>query len=153
MKKQGGFLNSFGYAFRGIVDAIKNERNFRIHLCMVVYVLIFAAIGTPPRDDMARLILCFGLVLSAELVNTALESVCDAVTEEKSEKIKIAKDAAAGAVLLSAIISAIVGLITFLEPDVFWRIMSKLCAVPILAVLIAFSIPLAVWFIIGRKRK
>ena len=153
MKKQGGFLRSFGYAFSGIVNAIKNERNFRIHMCMAAYVLIFAFIGTPPRDDMARLVLCFGLVMGLELVNTSIEKLCDTVTEEENEKIKVAKDTAAGAVLVVAIISAVVGLITFLEPHVFRRIMSRLCTMPIVAVLIALSIPFAVWFIIGWKKK
>ena len=153
MKRRDGFLSSFGYAFRGILFAAKNERNFRVHICMTVYVLVFAILGTPPRDDMARLVLCFGLVMGLELVNTAIEKLCDAVTEEKNEKIRIVKDTAAGAVLVSAIIAAAVGLITFLEKDVFNRIMGKLYASPYIAVIITVSIPLSVWFIVGRKKK
>ncbi len=153
MKRRGGFLSSFGFAFKGIMFAAKNERNFRVHICMTVYVLIFAILGTPPRNDMARLVLCFGLVMGAELVNTAIEKLCDAVTEEKNEKIRIAKDAAAGAVLVSAIIAATVGLMTFLEVSVFERIMSNLSENPIIAVLLILSIPLSVWFIVGRKKK
>ncbi|MBQ6847249.1 MAG: diacylglycerol kinase family protein [Oscillospiraceae bacterium] len=155
MKKcrKGGFLKSFGYAARGVLYAIRNERNFRVHLCVTLYVLVFSIIGAPPRDDVARLFLCIGLVMSAELVNTALEKMCDTVTEEKNEKIKIAKDTAAGAVLISAIMATVVGLITFLNPPVFNRVVKTLSDMPYIAALIIISIPLAVWFIVGRKKK
>ncbi len=151
--KLKGLGRSFKYAFGGVLYAVRNERNFRIHICMVFYVLFFAFIGGVPRDDFGRLVICFGLVMGMELVNTGIEKLCDAVTEQKNEKIRITKDVAAGAVLISATAAAACGLITFLSPDVFARIISCLIQrLYITAVLVA-TIPLAVWFVLGWKRK
>ena len=90
----------------------------RIHLTAAILV---TAAGTLLRISVTEWMVClilFGLIMSLELVNTALEAVVDLVTQEKKKKKKKAKDAAAGAVLVSAIMSAIIGLIIFL-PKVF----------------------------------
>ena len=144
---------SFKYAFGGVLYAINNERNIRIHICMIFYVLFFALIGSVPRADFGRLVICFGLVMGMELLNTGIEKLCDAVTERKDEKIRIAKDAAAGAVLVSAVSAAACGLITFLSPDVFERIISCLCEKIYITVILVATIPLSVWFVLGWKRK
>ena len=88
-RKKDPLYKSFGYAFQGIFTCIRKERNMKIH-CML-----------------------FGMVMALELVNTAVEAVVDLVTEERHPLAKIAKDTAAGAVLIAAIMAAIVGLIIF----------------------------------------
>ena len=106
MKK---FIKSFKYAFEGIFTGIKKERNMKIHISIMILVIIL-------KINKVEWIICitlFGLVISMELINTAIESTVDLITKEKNEQAKIAKDVAAGAVLISAIAAAIIGLMIF----------------------------------------
>lgn len=144
---------SFRNAFRGITSVVRYERNFRIHICIIVYVLVFSVIGEVERADISRFILCFGIVLTAELANTAIELLANAQAKGFDGRVRDIKDIAAGAVLVSAIASAAVGLSVFLSPEVFGRIAARLASLPILSVGIVLSLPLAIWFIIGRKKK
>ena len=107
------FLKGFAYAFQGIIYCIKNERNMRIHTVAALYVLIFARFFAFTREDYAILLLTIGMVMSAEAMNTAVEKLADRVSGEKHPLIKAAKDAAAGAVLILAVISVGVALFLF----------------------------------------
>lgn len=112
-KKKNPLYKSFGYAFEGIFTGIKKERNMKIH-CLAM--LCVVAAGFFMKISMTEWCIClilFGLILSLELVNTAVEAVVDLVTEEKKPLAKIAKNTAAGAVLIAAIMAAGVGLIIF----------------------------------------
>lgn len=112
-KKKNPLYKSFGYAFEGIFTGIKKERNMKIH-CLAM--LCVVAAGLLLRISISEWCLClvlFGLILSLELVNTAVEAVVDLVTEEKKPLAKIAKDTAAGAVLIAAIMAAGAGLLIF----------------------------------------
>lgn len=105
---------SFGYAFKGIGRTIRDERNIKIHLLATVLVVAF---GFFLHISIAEWMIClilFGLVISLELVNTAIEATVDLVTEERKPLAGKAKDAAAGAVLVSAIMAAVIGCIIFL---------------------------------------
>lgn len=113
-KKKDPIYKSFGYAFEGIFTCIAKERNMKIH-CLAVIVVVF--LGTFLRLSVTEWCIClilFGLVMALELVNTAVEAVVDLVTEEKKPLAKIAKDTAAGAVLIAAIMAAIIGAIIFI---------------------------------------
>ena len=144
---------SFKNAARGLLAVTRNERNFRIHIVMMLYVIFFSVIGRAEKGDVACFVLCFGIMLAAELINTALELLCDEVTEQYSERIRDVKDIAAGAVLVSAIASAVVGLMTFLSPSVFGNVIT--CFSESVWVLVAFllSIPIAIFFIFKRGKK
>lgn len=112
--RKNPLTDSFGYAFEGILTGIRKERNMKIH-CLAV--IIVTAAGTFFHISAAQWCVClllFALVVSLELVNTAVEAVVDLVTEEKKPLAKTAKDTAAGAVLFSAIISVIAGCIIFI---------------------------------------
>lgn len=112
-KKKNPLYKSFGYAFEGIFTGIKKERNMKIH-CLAM--LCVVAAGLLLRISISEWCLClvlFGLILSLELVNTAVEAVVDLVTEEKRLLAKLAKDTAAGAVLIAAIMAAGAGLLIF----------------------------------------
>lgn len=112
-QKKNPLYKSFGYAFEGIFTGIKKERNMKIH-CLAM--LCVVAAGFFMKISVTEWCIClilFGLILSLELVNTAVEAVVDLVTEEKKPLAKIAKDTAAGAVLIAAIMAAGVGLIIF----------------------------------------
>lgn len=111
--KKPPLYKSFGYALEGIFTCIRNERNIKIHCTVAILVVIAGAVlGITPIEWCICLTL-FGLVIALELVNTAIESVVDLVTTERKPLAKIAKDTAAGAVLVAAIMAAIVGLIIF----------------------------------------
>lgn len=107
------FLKSFKYAFDGIKETIKKEQNIKIHLLMMILVIIAGIILKISKTEWIICIILFGLVISAELFNTAIENVVDLITKEKNENARKAKDAAAGGVLILAIISAIIGIIIF----------------------------------------
>lgn len=131
------FLLGFAYAWRGIVCCL-SERNFRFHLCAVVFVSYFAArFYRLSRAEWAVLLLTFGAVLSLEAVNTALERLCDKVSPEKNELIGKAKDCAAGAVLIAAVFSVGVAVALFWDIERFGAIATHFTAewyrIPLLA--------------------
>lgn len=105
---------SFRFAFSGLVSLIKCEYNARIHLVAAIIAVIAGIILRIDLTEWCFLVLVAGLVLLTELFNTSLEVLGDAVDSEWNERIKKAKDYSAGAVLISAIISAIIGGIIFL---------------------------------------
>lgn len=111
---------SFSYAFAGIFACFKKERNIKIHgmfIVLVVFAGIFFRISV---TEWCICLILFGLILSLELVNTAVEAVVDLVTEERRPLAKLAKDTAAGAVLISAIMAAIIGCIIFIPKLLQW---------------------------------
>ena len=113
MKKQkkDPLYKSFGYAFAGIFAVVTKERNMKIHCAAVVCVMIAGLVFHISPIEWCICLTLFGLVMALEMVNTAVEAVVDLVTEERKPLAKLAKDAAAGAVLIAAIMAAIAGLI------------------------------------------
>lgn len=116
MKKQKKepLYRSFGYAFEGIFTCIKKERNMKIHCVAAIMVVLAGTILKISPIEWCICLALFGLVMALELVNTAVEAVVDLVTEEHKPLAKIAKDTAAGAVLIAAIMAAAAGVIIFL---------------------------------------
>jgi len=108
----------FRYAFNGLKTVIKEEHNARIHLFTACCVLIAGAIFRISTGEWIAVVFCIGLVFALELINSAIENIADFITIERNETIKKVKDLSAGAVLVSAIASAIIGLIIFL-PKIF----------------------------------
>jgi undecaprenol kinase len=106
-------LKSFSYAVNGIVTAVKSERNMRVHLIASIVVLGCGFFFSLSRMEWVFILLAIGGVLSLELLNTAVERVVDLVTSERHPLAKQAKDFAAGAVFIYAVLSVIVGLIIF----------------------------------------
>ena len=107
-------MNSFKYAFEGILSALKTERNLKIHIFIMIFVIIMGIILKISTIEWCICIILFGLVISLELLNTAIETVVDIAMPEINEKAKKAKDISASAVLVSAIASAVIGFIIFL---------------------------------------
>lgn len=107
-------IKSFQYAFEGIIAGLKTERNMMIHYSALGLVVVFGiTLKLSATEWCVCLILC-ALVISMEMVNTAVEAVVDLVTRDQKRRAKIAKDTAAGAVLIAAIFAAIIGGIIFL---------------------------------------
>ena len=115
MKKTGKnpLYKSFGYAFEGIFAGIRGERNMKIHCFAAVCVIVAGVLFHISVTEWCICLVLFGLILSLELVNTAIEAVVDLVTEDKKPLAKLAKDTAAGAVLIAAVMAAMAGLLFF----------------------------------------
>lgn len=115
VKKQPLF-KSFRFAINGIAHTFQNERNFRIHCAITVLVLGLSAWLKISPVEWCLILLCIGLVLAMELINTALEAIVDLASPEKTELARIAKDTAAAAVFCVSMISVVIGLIILLPP-------------------------------------
>ena len=113
-KKNKKLINSFKCAIQGIIQAMKTERNVKIHITIMILVIISGIVFKIAKQEWITCIILFGLVISLELVNSAIETTVDIAMPEINEKAKVAKDIAAGAVLVSAISSAIIGLTIFI---------------------------------------
>ncbi len=108
------FINSFKYPFSGLRYAYKNEQNLAVDIGIAVIVIIAGILLKVSIVEWAILAITVGLVISFELINTAIEAVVDLVTEEYHPLAKVAKDTSAAAVLVLAVVSIIEGLIIFL---------------------------------------
>ena len=111
------FIKGFKYAFCGMIYCIKNERNMRFHTAAALYVLVFARFFDFSRSELILLLLTIGAVISAEVINTAIEELCDKTCSKYDIHIKNSKDAAAGAVLVLAIFAAAIGIILFCNTE------------------------------------
>ncbi len=153
MKKQ---LKSFGYAIRGFVGAVCDEGHLRFHLVAAVYVLVFSLFYHFSAVQMAVLVILIASVIAAELFNTAIENVCDAITKEQNEYIKRAKDISAGAVLVLSVAAVIVAVIFFWDIEVIKSIFAYFAANIHMLIILIISAVLATLFVIfgfGSKRK
>ena len=106
-------IRSFGYAFAGIGYGLKTQANLRIHVAITIGVIVAGLWLQISAIEWAILIVTIMTVLSAELFNTAIEAAVDKMGSAPHPLSKIAKDTAAGAVLIGAIGAVIVGLLIF----------------------------------------
>jgi diacylglycerol kinase len=106
-------IRSFGYALKGIKAVFGKEANMNIHLIMTTLVIICGFVFSISITEWMLCIGCFGLVISLEMLNSAIENLVDLVSPEKHVLAGKVKDIAAGAVLVGAICAALVGLIIF----------------------------------------
>jgi diacylglycerol kinase (ATP) len=107
------YAKSFSNAFRGISYLFKSQVNARIELAITIVVLIAGLFFKISSSEWLVIILCIGLVLALEGINTALEIFADKLHPGFDQEIGKAKDVAAGSVLLAAIVAAVVGLVIF----------------------------------------
>lgn len=105
---------TFKHAFDGILSAIHLEPNIKIHLAVTIAVIIAGMLFRISQVEWLLIIISIGLVFALELTNTAIETVVNSFTKDSHPGAKLAKDIAAGAVLIAAVTSVIVGLIIFL---------------------------------------
>ena len=106
-------LQSFRYALDGLKYTLVTQRNMRIHFMIAIGVLLLSLYLPLSKMEVLVLFICITLVMFAELINTVMETIVDMVTEEYHPLAKIAKDVAAGAVLLTAGLAVMVGLSLF----------------------------------------
>ena len=114
-RRQMTMLQSFNHAFQGLVYAVRYERNMRIHLAVGLLVLIVSVFLNVSRLELVAVVLAIVFVLMAEMLNTAVEAVVDIITDEFDPRAKVAKDLAAGGVLLAAINALVVAYLVFAD--------------------------------------
>ncbi len=112
-------LLSFLFAFNGIVLCLKRERNFIVQAIIAMSVVIMGFYFQLTFLEWGILLLCFGMVLCLEMINSAIEQLCNIVHKDFHPGVGKIKDISAGAVLLSTIISIIIGCIIFI-PKLFF---------------------------------
>ena len=108
---------SFRHALNGVLLSFKTQRHLRIHFLLGFLALVGGFVWQLPRAELLVLVLSISLVILTELFNTALETVVDLVTPEYHPLAKVAKDVAAGAVLVAAVNAVLVGLVLFFDVD------------------------------------
>lgn len=108
------FFSSFDNAVRGVIFLLKSEQNARVHAIITITVGVLAYILGVSRLEAAILFMAVILVFAIEIINTAIEKVFDVCHPEDHAVIRGAKDAMAGAVLISAIIATVVAILIFL---------------------------------------
>ena len=113
-------IKSFVYAWAGIRYCFKSEPNFRIHLIAAIIAVIFSLLFSISATEWIVVGFCIALVTAMEMMNTAIEKLCDVVHIEQDPVIKSVKDIAAGAVLLSAVFSLITAAIIFLPKIIMY---------------------------------
>jgi diacylglycerol kinase (ATP) len=106
-------LDSFNYAFEGIIHVLRTQRNLRIHFVIAIVVIAAAAALGVGRIELITLLLAIAFVLVAEMVNSAIEGAIDVSTTSFDPNAKLAKDIAAGAVLISTVTALAVGYLIF----------------------------------------
>lgn len=143
-------IKSFGYAFQGIFTAIKKERNLRIHITCLIYMFFFLTafdFFVISRTQFAILLIASGLVIGAELINTAIEAAVNMQGEEYTENGKIAKDCAAGAVLVFTIFAVLCGIAVMWQPSAFEKLFAYFTSNPVAIVLFVISVIIFTIFI------
>jgi len=110
------FLESANYAINGIFHAAKTQPHMRYHLYAAIFVLLLSILLGISLSDFIIIAILVIIVLSAEMLNTAIEATVDILFKEYDRRAKIIKDIAAGAVLITAIGSAIIGYFILFEP-------------------------------------
>lgn len=110
-KKQ---LRSFGYAWKGIRSCVGKEQNLSFHLITTVCVVTAGWCFCITREEWIAIVLCIGMVIAAELFNSAIERLVDLVSPQHHPVAGQVKDIAAGAVLVCALAAIVVGLIIFI---------------------------------------
>ncbi|MFT4549541.1 MAG: diacylglycerol kinase (ATP) [Verrucomicrobiales bacterium] len=108
------FLTGFKFAWAGVRYLFRSQRNAKVHLAVAIGVIAAGCLFGISQIEWCLIVLCIALVFAAEGVNTAIESLADAVHPGQNPLVGKAKDVAAGAVLLCAIAAAIVGAVIFL---------------------------------------
>jgi len=144
-------LDSFNYAFEGIIHVLRTQRNMRIHFLAAAVVLVAAiAIGVS-RLELIALMISIAFVLIAEMINTAIEGAVDVSTTSFDPNAKLAKDIAAGSVLIATVNAVVIGYLVFSEAfqDRSSRLLDRLAEAPAKLTLIALV--LTVLIVISTK--
>jgi diacylglycerol kinase (ATP) len=145
-RRSPAVFQSFNYAFEGVIHALRTQRNLRIHFAIAAGVLVLAFVYNVTRLELIALMIAIAFVLIAEMVNSAVEATIDLSTPSFDPLAKIAKDLAAGAVLIAAANAVAVGYLVLADrlarPSA--KLVNKLGDAPINVTIIALVLTLIV---------
>jgi diacylglycerol kinase (ATP) len=135
-------IQSFNYAFEGLIWTLRSQRNMRIHFAVATVVLVLAIAYDVSKIELIALLLAIAFVLIAEMVNTAIEAATDIATTSFNPLAKLAKDIAAGAVLVASVNAIVIGYLVLAERlgDPTDRAFERLYNAPIHLTLIALVV-------------
>ena len=138
-KRSHSILQSFNYAFQGVIHVLRIERNMRIHFLIATAVLVLAFAYGVTKLELIALLLAIAFVLITEMVNTAVEATIDLSTREIDPLAKLAKDIAAGAVLIASVTALVIGYLVFASrlADPSYRLVERVREVPVHLTVIA----------------
>lgn len=106
-------IRAFKYAFCGLYIGFKREVHLRIHFSVMVLVILMGYYFNITTPEWIAVLVCSGLVIASELINSAIEKACDLVSKEKNMEIKYVKDVSAAAVLILALMAIVIGSMIF----------------------------------------
>lgn len=106
-------FKSFEYAFQGLKTLFKEEHNARVHFVITLIVIIMGFTFHISITEWISILLIIGLVFACEILNSAIENICDLVSPQRNDYIRKAKDLGAAATVVSAIIAVVIGLLIF----------------------------------------
>jgi diacylglycerol kinase (ATP) len=151
MKRRPSIIESFNFAIEGIVHVLRAQRNLRIHFAIAVIVLVLAVAVGVSKIELIALLIVIAFVLVAEMINTAIEGAIDAATTSFDPMAKLAKDIAAGAVLIAAVTAVAVGYLVFAgkAADKSARVLDRIRDAP--AELTLIALVLTVIIVIATK--
>lgn len=144
-------FDSFNYAFEGIIHVLRTQRNMRIHFLVAIGVIVLALTVAVSRIDLIALLISITFVLIAEMINSAIEGAIDVATTSFDPLAKLAKDVAAGAVLIASLNAVAVGYLVFSAKvaDRSARLLDRLRDAP--AELTIFALVVTIAGVIGTK--
>ncbi len=144
-------LETFNYAVQGVIHVLRTHRNMRIHVAVAAAVLIAAVVLGVSRLELIALLISIAFVLIAEMINSAIEGAVDVATSSFDPMAKLAKDIAAGAVLIAAVNAIAVGYLVFsgAVADRSARLLSRLANAP--AELTAMALVLVILAVVVTK--
>jgi diacylglycerol kinase (ATP) len=150
-RRRPSVLESFNFAFDGIIHVLRTQRNMRIHFLVAALVLVAALASGVEKLELIVLMLAIAFVLVAEMVNTAIEAAIDVATTSFDPMAKLAKDIAAGAVLIATAVAVAIGYLVFSGQvaDRSSRILDRISDAPAQLTLIALV--LTTILVIGTK--
>jgi diacylglycerol kinase (ATP) len=144
-------FDSVNYAFEGIIHVLRTQRNMRIHFVVAIAVIVLALTVAVSRIDLIALLISITFVLIAEMINSAIEGAIDVATTSFDPLAKLAKDVAAGAVLIASLNAVAVGYLVFSAKvaDRSARLLDRLRDAP--AELTIFALVVTIAGVIGTK--
>src|SRR3954465_995953 len=146
MRRRPSIIESFNYAFEGVIHVLRTQRNMRIHFLIAVVVLAVAVVVGVTRFELIALLLAIAFVLIAEMINTAIEHTIDVATTSFDPMAKLAKDIAAGSVLIASVNAVAIGYLVFAHRvgDRSTRVLDRVRDVPITLTMIALVLTIIV---------
>jgi diacylglycerol kinase (ATP) len=149
-------IQSFNYAFEGLIWTLRSQRNMRIHFAVATIVLVLAVAYDVSKIELIALLLAIAFVLIAEMVNTAIEAATDIATSSFNPLAKLAKDIAAGAVLIASVIAVVIGYLVLADrvgdptDRAFERVYNAPIHLTVIALFVAITLVIALKAITGR---